>query len=702
MKDQDFYSRRAWAGVAFLILIQFLLFRQQLIREILWSYPANHDQVNFLYQCQGIYSKMLESGFWTGLLGGLVQSPPSSFMLPLQGSLIFYLFGPNRIHALTLVFAYFALMQAVLAYTVHRLTGRWAVSFLAQGLLMGTISRFHVTGGLSDFRADGIASSLYGVTLCCFLLSDGMREPRWSRITICSAALLVWFRPLTGVYLLALCLLALPFLVYKRRLPKAWLTLALMFGALTLPIPLIGASRLYNYYVVGHFFSSEKEIRALEQGVVTLDDNLRYYPRTLYEYHLGHPIVNVWLLLLAAAVLFHAYRRFQRSEAPDPTEPSVMPVRLSVIALWGVVPLVILTMNLAKSPLVAGIAVGPAVLFGTFLLYRIWLVPLDKSPLRLASFVWTFAALVSVLSGVTILANAEAATTNHRLNASQIKKLMKVYEDIALYYQNFQLKEMNFATDRVLEYFNGTAAAVIMFEKSGISIVPHELLATNIFERRTDEAVRAAAAADCALVTLDSLEKARQSLFPFHHSAVNWQDAYREVVTRQMVRIAQLTIGDHTFQIFLRPKVSISGNSGGWLTADGAVISAPARALRVLPVIQFFGSTIGSNHLKGPLHTNVTMAAADGGPGGVIPSTATIRADESYDIRIDLSGTALPDSGQVQMRLSFDRYFVPKELGINPDPRKLVIQFPQGSTLLPPARPTALPPLQLSASDLYP
>jgi hypothetical protein len=357
---------------------------------------------------------------------------------------------------------------------------------------------------------------------------------------------------------------------------------------------------------------------------------------------------------------------------------------------------------LAKSPLVASISVAPIVLFAIFAFYRILQTSDEVIPAQFAGGCRIGLAAMSLLVGMTLMANAEGQPGPHTANAAQIKRLMKAYDDIALYAQNFQLRRLNIATDRVLEYFNGTAAGVIMQERSGLNIEPRELLATSIFARSAEEAVRAATAADCALLTINPVESTGNSLFPFHQSAAAWQRAYREVVTRQMAQVAELTMGDHRFQIFLRPRVSIDGDSGGWLTSDGARISAPARALKVLPIIQFSGTTIGSNHLKGPLRTTVILPNAPGKPALNIPSKATIHPDESYEIQIDLTGTPLPESGQVQMQLLFDRYFVPKDLGINPDPRKLVIQFPKSSTLLPPVRQSISPTPRLLTGDLYP
>ncbi len=707
-------SRQAWALIAALILIQFLLFRQNAIREVLWAYPAHHDQVNFLRNSLEVYFKMLDSGFWSGVVLQLQHSLPSSFLLPIEGSVIFFLFGPQRFNALSLVFAYFALLQVTLAYCVRRLTGRWSLSFVAQGLLMGTMSRFFYAGGLSDFRADGPASSLFGVTLCCFLLSENLTNPRWSRLTAGSAALLCWNRPIAGVYLLGIALILLSFLLYRMRRSEdnSWSRQvlrgtgksSLLLAALTLPIPVLGARTIYAYYFVGHFLTPENKIRALEQGVVTLTDNLLYYPKTLIGYHLGLPVIVLWVLLLTTVAVLLVFGRLCYGNGPERSRPQ--PVSLGVLTIWLVTPLAILTVNLSKSPVVASVGVVPAILLATFVLYGVMQPWLAAAPHRLASVSSTALAVISVLVGTTFMANAEGRPYVHSANVAPIKALMKAYDDLTAYCQYFGLKNPNFVTDRILEYFNGTAAAVVISERSGLNIQPKEWLAYNIYERPLEEVLRVTALADCALLTVDPVEKTKASLFPFELTAAKWQDAYRKMVTTQMIPLARLNMPGHNFQIFVRPRVRVAGDSGGWLTAAGAELLAPAGVLRVWPIIRLSGSTIGSKHLKDQLGTTVTIT---GDPGRTIPSRASIAADESYEIQIDASGIPLPDTGLVQLHLSFDRYFVPKDLGINPDPRKLVIQSPKTASLSPaPAiadrgglLTSPLPP-QLSVGDLYP
>ena len=474
-----------------------------------------------------------------------------------------------------------------------------------------------------------------------------------------------------------------------------------MLAALTLPMLVLGARIFYDYYVFGHLLSPEKKIRALEQGVVTLTDNLLYYPRTLKDFHLGPPVIYVWVFLLAAAALLVGLGRRQYPTAqakPERLAPS--PASLGLIGIWIVSPLAILTMNLSKSPVVASIVVAPAVLWGALLIHRVLAALPSSAAFRGAG---TALGAVSVVTGMTFMANYESRPSEQSAHAAQIQGLMKAYDDIAVYCRYYGLEKPNFATDRILEYFNGTAAAVMVFERSGLRILPRELLAYTIFARQADEAIGTAADADIALVTLDPVEKTKESLFPFHHSAVQWQTGYRDAVFSRMAPIARLNMPGHSFQIFLRPRATLEGETDGWLTAEGVVIAAPARALRVLPVIRLSGSTIGSKYLKGALGTIATLASERDGPAtSTIPSKSAIHADESYEIEIDTAGIKLPDSGTVRLHLSFERYFIPRDLGINADPRKLVVQTPKSTTLSRQAGAAAATAPPLTVGDLYP
>ena len=125
--------------------------------------------------------------------------------------------------------------------------------------------------------------------------------------------------------------------------------------------------------------------------------------------------------------------------------------------------------------------------------------------------------------------------------------------------------------------------------------------------------------------------------------------------------------------IFVRPSARVEGGSGGWLTSAGATIRAPALALKSRHHIVLEGQTILSDQIGGKLRVVarlLTAAEPHDLPTQVSPITA------NYRIVIDLEGQSLPSEGWVDIALSFDRYFVPRERGINGDGRQLVIMTP--------------------------
>lgn len=652
----------AWTAIGLLILVQYLLFRQYVVRELVWAYPAHHDQSNFLQDALTYYQNMLDQGFWRGLWSGFESPRVSSVMLPIQGALVFYFFGPDRLHALTLVFAYFALLQVAMVHTIRQLTGSWPHALVALGLLLSTSSRFFEAGGTADFRADSIAASLYGVTLCCFLLSDRLQDSRWSWLTILAAALLCWFRPIAGTYLVGVALLLLAFgqIRFAARYAAA-------FVALTLPMIVICRQAIYSYYVVGHVTGPEKQIRAIEQGVRSTFDNLVFYPRSLFTTHLSSAAVWLWTGLAAAGLLGLAASLYKNRSKPAPSDKW----SIAVLFIWAVTPLAILTSDYSKSAVVASVAVGPTILLATYLLTRLAAGP------RGLLLVMSGGAL---LIGMTRTADAEGRRYVPREDIAQTKALTTTYRELAAYCEHFGIGRPLLATDRIVPYVMQTAVGVMMFEAGGFASRPKEILSHDLYSRTVSEAEQAAHKADIAMVTVDPVERSATSFYPFDRSASAWQSAYGTVVSREMLPISRISLSNHEFEIFVRPRVKLRGDSHGWLTNDGARIRTSAAALYRWPIIRLSGQTVGSKHLGGPVGCTAT-AEDELHNRTQLPARVTIAPDESYVIEIDGSSLQSPGSKPMSLELRFDRYFVPKELGVSSDDRKLVLQSPTSATM---------------------
>src|SRR5262249_45555587 len=135
-----------------------------------------------------------------------------------------------------------------------------------------------------------------------------------------------------------------------------------MAGAvlLALALPVLWHNRLpiYHYYAVGHVLGPEKLIRAREAGTEGLGAMVLYYPRSLAGQHLGTAFLLLGgITILAGAVAGWLRRRAVRAPSPRPLGGWIIAL---FVAVCLVVPLAALTLDVAKSPIVANVLVAPA------------------------------------------------------------------------------------------------------------------------------------------------------------------------------------------------------------------------------------------------------------------------------------------------------------------------------------------------------
>src|SRR5262249_18625573 len=157
-------------GVA---LAQYLLFRSFVLRELAWTYPLNDDQLLYLTQAYGLFDAMRSPRGARELLsmlaGHRAQIAANGVMLPTQASLLFFLRGASRLTALTLNLAYYVLWQVVTLLCVRSISGSIYLAAVAWGLVLAVHSPFLPIGGLTDFRGDSIALSLFGAFVAIVL-----------------------------------------------------------------------------------------------------------------------------------------------------------------------------------------------------------------------------------------------------------------------------------------------------------------------------------------------------------------------------------------------------------------------------------------------------------------------------------------------------------------------------------------------------
>ncbi len=128
--------------------------------------------------------------------------------------------------------------------------------------------------------------------------------------------------------------------------------------------------------------------------------------------------------------------------------------------------------------------------------------------------------------------------------------------------------------------------------------------------------------------------------------------------------------------------VGMRGVAGDWLLSEGFTVAGPAKQLRQRPVVRMRGRAFSVRLLGGRLPgVRATLSAADR-PDLHARAELTPEGGE-YVLTVALDPAELPAEGAVEVRFSFDRWFVPKALGMGNDNRELVLPAPHALELLP-------------------
>lgn len=194
----------------------------------------------------------------------------------------------------------------------------------------------------------------------------------------------------------------------------------------------------------------------------------------------------------------------------------------------------------------------------------------------------------------------------------------------------------------------------------------------NIFAISTTDALASLRTSD--IVVLSDQFKGRDVPYPFNQSMKeSWPalDQYAEANLRQ---IASGTILDIPYRVFANRNAKIRSMSlDNWITADGIDLVVDPFFLKKRPIIVLEGR-IRSDLLGGD-----PMVKASVDDGSDIPATLT-SSEGNYRLVVDATAIANREGDQ-SIKLEFDRSFVPNELGINADTRKLVMEAPTARKL---------------------
>jgi len=561
------FSRRfppaiGWTVVTVLLIAEFILFRRFVVREVVWAYPPNTDQVAYLQQSYELFEQMRSHGVWHAV-AHQPEAPQGAF-LQLQAALLFRAIGgASRFAALSLNFFYFALFQVALVGSLRWLTGRWSIGFIGLGLLLTAKSPFNEAGGIYDFRIDFIAFCLYGTFLCFVIRSSVFARARWSALAGACGAVLICFRFIAAVYVVgllaivvvSLAIFALPrpgqirelALQRIRGLLVACTTIALLAG----PILWSRRGAIHDYYVVNHVTGAEKDVRAAEAGTTHLWDALAYYPRSLYLDHAGYSFAIAAAVVLACALIVFLRRRV-RDGALRESAPTTFPIKPAVtfIAASLLLPLAVLTADVSKSPVVADIMVAPL----------IWLVMLGFISLTRADqpepigppcqTAFGIAAIVLLGVGITVQARSYSHTrwmSQHRRGVERITAMCDLIADQA---KARGWRDIAVFNDSVTDYLNVQSVGVLTYERHGYLLQAGDQFASLL--QVPDAKVFALLGSSQFAILSHRIWPAPPYDYPINLELARLHPQLEAICHRDMTTIGRYRIFDREIDVFVR------------------------------------------------------------------------------------------------------------------------------------------------------
>jgi hypothetical protein len=601
-------------------------------------------------------------------------------LLPIEASLLSLLLGPSRLTALTVNFLHFALLQVALVWVLRATGKRWSVAFLAVGLLLTAAAPFRWAGGIMDFRLDFSALCVFGIFACVLVRTDLFAHRGWSVAAGLAGAWCILARfptalYVSGILLLLFALVCVRWLVY-RRLPECLsgrrVLNSFLAGIVCIAVFLPGvyARRhgIYSHYIE-HVKRDEHKVRQQEFGIKSRVDQLLYYPRSLARDHIG----RTWLLLaaftLASAVLL-GLLFWKRGAAPALSDIALRLLAPAVLcALW---PLVALTSYPSPSPIVASIVVAPLVLVTVLL--AAWL----SRSMQWGAKAWpatVLLGLAAVVLGAGLLSQASAFSARGpvaRLR-SDVDQVVALYDFLYQHSRDSDWEQPRVAIDYLSDSLNLQAVTTVIYERHGVAFTPRPMMPFDpMFEPDEQTALDLVSKSDIVILNTRPFPN-DSSIYPYNRCLARHRPCLIAYCDRERLKLRTFRFFGGEVTVYARPSLAIQGDSEGWVTSAGMSLKGSTNVLRRWPIVELSGANTGQKYLGRLPRVKAELLLPNRDPRPV--DAVLTSSNDQYRLLLR-APTDVPPDTPAELRLSFDCFFVPARIGMNPDRRELVIQTP--------------------------
>lgn len=518
--------------------------------------------------------------------------------------------------------------------------------------------------------------------VCAVLRSNIFLDRGWSIGAGLIAAFLVLNRFLTIIYVvgvsagwgaICLCVWLLlrddPNLVrrLKRRLLNLGLSLSLLLF-ITAPILLNNWAAIYGKYVVAQFYY-EKDIRAREFGIIGLSGHLLYYPVSVLRDHLGPTFFWASAVGIAGALAARLLGRQRKSRAAQPSggdETSFLRIIFLLGAVMG--PIIVLTFDISKSPVVGGVLGVPAALLAGAIMAGVAARPTEPQSFPVRKVIVACSVVILAMGLFNQIGHAVRHLPEYaqRRDLEQIAGLDKW---LVNYADENRWRRPTISFDVISSWLDAGTITTKGYESSRQLI---EFQTTSLGSKimGVDRTEALAALANSDFVVLTDLPKT--GVYPFYEHISKYWSELKEWANLHLIVARTVRLDSFTATVYARPSAAVSGLSGEWITSSGLSIQTRRASLERFPEVRLSGMANYSWLPKIP-NISATVDALD----KEISVPASFRHTlDRYEILIDTAGFTLPLSDSIRFRLNFDTFFVPRNIGLNDDGRELVVRAP--------------------------
>lgn len=266
-----------------------------------------------------------------------------------------------------------------------------------------------------------------------------------------------------------------------------------------------------------------------------------------------------------------------------------------------------------------------------------------------------------------------------------MREIARMYADIGAYTDRMEWSQAAVGVDSIRDYLLGSAITAVHYESTGRLVTFSSALGGggNVMAPPRDALL--AHLAQTEFLVLTHRRDANEPPYPMVQALEDIRPEMEAAARSRLLPIGEYTIFGRLVHLYARPVVRVvSGISGGWITSDGLLMEVPTRAGVTGPA-----EVTVSGGMNPWIAPDVTAAceSSEDGRTRALPGSFSVE-QQSYSARC-----AVPEDfdgdGRVRVRLSFTRFFVPREKGINDDLRQLVLAAPARVDVVPRQNPPA-------------